>query len=1415
MPANNLIQFRKGSSTEWSTENPVLKSGEPGFSIDDNIFKIGDGVTVWEDLLSIGSATYSNYVVSTGQTSFTTATGYTVGTLELYQNGVKLVNSLDFSATDGDTVTLSGVAPSGSILDYRIATVNICAGSQGGGTTYTAGTGLVLVGTEFNIDSSVMQTGDISTSLAAGTGIGLAYDSGTDVLTINYTGGGGSYTAGTGIYVDGSNVINVADPVLTTGNLVAGSGLSKSGYTLNVDNTVLRTGDLGTNLTAGTGVVLEENGSDLSINVMYTGHPVIPAASSSNNSGSVVIQDVIVDSNGHVTGLGTTDISELFTQGDGMSLTTGTIGDITFAVNPTVVRSGDNISDLNNDLGLISGFDLSGSGFLTGVPDNIDIDSVTAATGSFVSLRFGNDNITFPTSDGTANQYLETDGNGVLSFVSASADSNTFVTGVTYSDTTRVVTLLRNDGTNLTAHLDGLATSGDLSSYVEISNLSGSISGFASSGDPLSIFVNDSGYINAHPAVDAASSSDNTGQTFVQDLLFDEFGHVTGVGVANASDNNTTYTAGSGLELDGTEFDVRAGDGIQISSDNVAVDDTVVRTTNTYENPSWLTSINANILSGEVPAANLPSYVDDILEYNGTGNFPAAGETGKIYLDTSTNFSYRWGGSSYVQIVDGKATWGGIDGTLSSQTDLSMALQAKADATYANQNRSWISANTTSGVALDVRVTANDTDITNLSGLVELNDTDITNLSGLVATNTTNIGNNTASGLQNQTDVGTLSGLIDDLEAVSGAEQQISHSWNNTTAQLVSTLTPGNTAVQQLFEGKLYGDSTVTYLRSDVDLGIGTVPSAALHIKGEYADDGYLMIEDTSSALKTKLYTGNTTSVLAVDEDDAVADSAFVVQLDGTNKITVQPTSITLANATVINASTNQVIVGNSETIFNEGGADVDFRVEGLTDNNLLLCDAGKDSVLIGNSTDGSVNSKLHVYEVNKTNSTYSRTINVLGRAYSTTDGSYYHIGINNRAEKYLSDSVNDAGYVIGTNCVPVLYGDGTSTTVAEMTAVRANMSLNTTASGVTVTNAYDIKCVPSLSGTDNAVTNHYGLFLGSTAAGTATVTNRFGVYQQDPAAQNIFLGPVGCGATSLGSHDLVVNGTSKFDGQVVVNDRVSTKELYVTNDPSSTSLPLGIRTVLEDTTRVETLNVNAEYTFPTTDGTTSGQVLVTDGAGNVDWEDQTGGGTTSNVDRATLSLTAAQQTFSVSNGYDTGAIDVYLNGVKLADSTDFTASNGTSFVLTEAAASGDVVQYTTYDRLTTNGLVSDSGDTMTGDLTINANLAVTGTIDSPQAAKAWVSFNAVGTLTKRNDYNVTSVTDNGTGDYTVNFENSLPDTDYAVSHSVGKTNNALWHRGREDVTARTVDAYRFIVSQFSNAQLIDAEFVSVIFFGG
>ena len=54
--------------------------------------------------------------------------------------------------------------------------------------------------------------------------------------------------------------------------------------------------------------------------------------------------------------------------------------------------------------------------------------------------------------------------------------------------------------------------------------------------------------------------------------------------------------------------------------------------------------------SGKVPSAQLPSYVDDVLEYANQSSFPAKGESGKIYIAQDTNKTYRWSGSTYVEI---------------------------------------------------------------------------------------------------------------------------------------------------------------------------------------------------------------------------------------------------------------------------------------------------------------------------------------------------------------------------------------------------------------------------------------------------------------------------------------------------------------------------------------------------------------------------------------------------------------------------------------------------------------------------------------------------------------------------------------------------------------------------------------------
>lgn len=54
--------------------------------------------------------------------------------------------------------------------------------------------------------------------------------------------------------------------------------------------------------------------------------------------------------------------------------------------------------------------------------------------------------------------------------------------------------------------------------------------------------------------------------------------------------------------------------------------------------------------NGLVPSSQLPSYVDDVLEYSSLTSFPTQGETGKIYIATDTNLTYRWSGTAYVEI---------------------------------------------------------------------------------------------------------------------------------------------------------------------------------------------------------------------------------------------------------------------------------------------------------------------------------------------------------------------------------------------------------------------------------------------------------------------------------------------------------------------------------------------------------------------------------------------------------------------------------------------------------------------------------------------------------------------------------------------------------------------------------------------
>ncbi len=90
----------------------------------------------------------------------------------------------------------------------------------------------------------------------------------------------------------------------------------------------------------------------------------------------------------------------------------------------------------------------------------------------------------------------------------------------------------------------------------------------------------------------------------------------------------------------------------------------------------------ATLVGGLVPSSQLPSYVDDVIEAANLAALPATGETGKIYVALDTGKTYRWSGSTYAELTDATAVWGSISGTLSNQTDLQNALNAKAASSH-------------------------------------------------------------------------------------------------------------------------------------------------------------------------------------------------------------------------------------------------------------------------------------------------------------------------------------------------------------------------------------------------------------------------------------------------------------------------------------------------------------------------------------------------------------------------------------------------------------------------------------------------------------------------------------------------------------------------------------------------------------
>lgn len=126
MAVQTQIQVRRGTASSWTSTNPTLAAGELGFETDTGKFKIGTGSGTWTSLAYAGGGqntlTTYQYTATSGQTTFSgvdsngNTLSYTVGNIQVYLNGVLLVNTAEYTATSGTSIVLGTGAVTGDSL---------------------------------------------------------------------------------------------------------------------------------------------------------------------------------------------------------------------------------------------------------------------------------------------------------------------------------------------------------------------------------------------------------------------------------------------------------------------------------------------------------------------------------------------------------------------------------------------------------------------------------------------------------------------------------------------------------------------------------------------------------------------------------------------------------------------------------------------------------------------------------------------------------------------------------------------------------------------------------------------------------------------------------------------------------------------------------------------------------------------------------------------------------------------------------------------------------------------------------------------------------------------------------------------------------------------------------------------------
>jgi len=144
---------------------------------------------------------------------------------------------------------------------------------------------------------------------------------------------------------------------------------------------------------------------------------------------------------------------------------------------------------------------------------------------------------------------------------------------------------------------------------------------------------------------------------------------------------------------------------------------------------------------------------------------------------------------------------------------------------------------------------------------------------------------------------------------------------------------------------------------------------------------------------------------------------------------------------------------------------------------------------------------------------------------------------------------------------------------------------------------------------------------------------------------------------------------------------------------------------------------------------------------------------------KQTVTLTASQTAVTVTGGFSGSNIDVYLNGARIVQGQDYSLNGTSGITLTQGASAGDIIEFVIRNTSNSGFSAADTGQIVDGAVTFDklSNSATESDNVKQRTLAAWVTF--AGSSTIYQSFNVSTVTDHGVGDYTINFITPMGDT--------------------------------------------------------